>query len=195
MKIALTSTGKELTSDIDPRFGRCAYFIVVDTDSRNVEIFPNENKDLTSGAGIQAATFIASTGVQAVITGNCGPNAIDVLSAAGIDLYTGEGGRTVKASMERFIAGSLPSSKTMGATSGNTPGPNNEAAETARQYMPQDRSGRGMGMGGGRGMDGCGGRGMGGRGRGMGGCGGRGMGGGGGRKIGGGRGMDGGGMR
>jgi predicted Fe-Mo cluster-binding NifX family protein len=188
MNIALTSTGKELTSDIDPRFGRCAYFIVVDTDNMNVEVFQNENKGLSSGAGIQAATFIASKGVQAVITGNCGPNAIDVLSAAGVDLYTGESGRTVKESMERFIAGSLLSSKTMAAASDKIPGLNNAAAGTPRQYTPPDSSGRGMGMGGGRGMGGCGGRGMGGRGRGMGGGRGRGMGGGGGRGMGGGRG-------
>ena len=189
MKIALTSTGKELTSDIDPRFGRCAYFIVVDTDSMNVEVFQNENKELNSGAGIQSATFIASKGIQAVITGNCGPNAIDVLSAADIDLYTGEGGNTVKESMERFTAGRLRSSRTMGAASNPAPGLGNAAAEPPRQYMPQNSGGRGMGMGGGRGMDGCGGRRMGGRGSGMGGCGGRGMGGGGGRVMGGGGGM------
>jgi predicted Fe-Mo cluster-binding NifX family protein len=190
MKIALTSTGKELTSDIDPRFGRCAYFIVVDTDNMNVEEFQNENKELSSGAGIQSATFVASKGVQAVITGNCGPNAIDVLSAAGIDLYTGEAGKTVAESMERFKNGSLLSSKVTEASNQYVKGQDSISRRNPGQFIPSDSSGmgmgggRGMGGGGGRGMGGCGGRGMGGGGgRGMGGCGGRG-----GRGMGGGRG-------
>ena len=59
MKIALTSTGTELTATIDPRFGRCIYFIIMDKNNMHFEVFPNENKDLSTGAGIQSATFIA----------------------------------------------------------------------------------------------------------------------------------------
>ena len=106
MKIALTSTGKTLTSDIDPRFGRCAYFIVVDSDSMLFEALENEYKDLSGGAGIQAATFIASKNIDAIITGSCGPNALQVLSTTGIDLYTGEAGRTVQESIDRIKSGS-----------------------------------------------------------------------------------------
>jgi predicted Fe-Mo cluster-binding NifX family protein len=189
MKIALTSTGRELTSAIDPRFGRCNYFIVVDTDSMDVEVFQNENKELDSGAGIQTATFIASKGVQAVITGNCGPNAIEVLSTAGIDLYTGEGGKTVNESMQRLINGSLLSFKATGSADDDRQ-LNRSTAEKSRQYIPPGGGQRGMGMGSGRGMGGRrrgagmrGGRGMGSCRRGTGMGGGRGMG------MGGGRGM------
>jgi predicted Fe-Mo cluster-binding NifX family protein len=186
MKIALTSTGTELTAAIDSRFGRCDYFIIIDTDSMQFEVLPNEHKDLSSGAGIQAATFMASKGVQAVITGNCGPNAIQVLSTAGIDIYTGEAGKTVKESIEGFKSGQLAPSKETGPSK---PTVKDQGVATGRnpgQFIPQGGrgmggGGRGMGGGGGRGMGGCGGgRGMGGGGRGMGGCGGgRGMGGGG----------------
>jgi predicted Fe-Mo cluster-binding NifX family protein len=162
MKIAITSTGTELTATIDPRFGRCIYFIIMDTNSTHFEVFPNENKDLSTGAGIQSATFIASKGVQAVITGNCGPNAIQVLSTAGVDLYTGEAGKTVTESIERFKNGSLLSSKVTDPSNQNIKGQDSTARRNPGQFIPSDSSGSGMGMGGGRGMGGCGGRGMGG---------------------------------
>ena len=185
MKIALTSTGTELTAAIDPRFGRCDTFILVDTDSMRFEVLPNEHKDLSSGAGIQAATFIASKGVQAVITGNCGPNAIQVLSTAGIDIYTGEAGKTVKDSIEGFKSGQLAPSKETGPSKTTVKGQGSATEKNSGQFVPPAGSGTGRGMGGGgrgmggggRGMGGCG-RGMGGGGRGMGGCG-SGMGGGG----------------
>jgi len=184
MKIAVSSTGKSLTAKIDPRFGRCAYFAVIETDSMNIEVFQNENKDLNSGAGIQAATFVASKGVQAVITGNCGPNAIQVLTTAGIDLYTGENGKTVNEAVERFKNGILsPVREAAAPAAGQQPASNTVPGQPG---MPPG-SGRGMGscgggMGGGRGRGGCrkgsgmgGGRGMGGRGGGMGSGRGRGM--------------------
>ncbi len=78
MKIAVSSTGKDLSSQIDPRFGRCPFFIIVDTKDMSFEVYNNENGTLTSGAGIQAAGFIASKGADAVLTGNCGPNAMSI---------------------------------------------------------------------------------------------------------------------
>lgn len=82
MKIAVSSSGKDLDSQVDPRFGRCAYFVIVETDSMSFESFDNENIALGGGAGIQSAQFVASKGAGAVITGNCGPNAVQTLSAS-----------------------------------------------------------------------------------------------------------------
>ena len=71
MKIAVSSSGKGLDSQIDSRFGRCAYFLIVETDDMSFEVFDNESSALGGGAGIQSAQFVASKGVKAVITGNC----------------------------------------------------------------------------------------------------------------------------
>ncbi len=73
MRIAISSVGKELDSNLDPRFGRCSYFLIIETDDLSFEVFENENAALGGGAGIQSAQFVASKGAQAVITGNCGP--------------------------------------------------------------------------------------------------------------------------
>jgi predicted Fe-Mo cluster-binding NifX family protein len=184
MKVAVSSTGKDLTSQIDPRFGRCAFFMIVDTDDMSFEAFDNENAALGGGAGIQSASFLASKGVAAVLTGSCGPNAMKTLAAAEVPVYTDQAG-TVEEAVERFRQGGLKPA--MNANAAEKAGLNIPGAMD--NYRPRG-SGRGMG-GGGRGMGG-GGRGMGGGGRGMGG-GGRGMGGGGRCMGGGGRGMGGGG--
>ena len=106
MKVAVSSTGKSLDAHLDPRFGRCAYFLVVDPDDMSFEAFNNDSASLGGGAGIQAAQFIASLGVTAVITGNCGPNAVQTLSAAGIELIAGQTG-VVKDVVELFKKGNL----------------------------------------------------------------------------------------
>jgi len=92
MKIAISSMGRDLSEQIDPRFGRCAYFVIVDTDDMSFEAFDNENIALGGGAGIQAAQFVASKGAKVVITGNCGPNAVRTLSAAGVEVIVGQKG-------------------------------------------------------------------------------------------------------
>ena len=106
MKIAVSSSGKNLDSQIDPRFGRCAYFLIVDTDDMNFEAFDNESIALGGGAGIQAAQFVASKGAKAILTGNVGPNAYRALEAAGIQIYLGAGG-TVRGAVEDFKKGDL----------------------------------------------------------------------------------------
>jgi len=68
MKIAVSSTGTDLNSEIDPRFGRCAYFIIVNTDDMSFEAIENESMSLGGGAGIQSGQFIASTGAKVLIT-------------------------------------------------------------------------------------------------------------------------------
>ena len=106
MKICVTSTGDDIGSEVDPRFGRCAYFIVVDTESMEFEAVPNQSAVAAGGAGIQAAQAVADMGVQAVLTGNVGPNAFSTLDAAGVTIYTGFSG-TVKESVERFKSGDV----------------------------------------------------------------------------------------
>ncbi len=147
MKIAVSSNGKDLDSNIDPRFGRCAYFIIVETDDMSFEAFDNESIALGGGAGIQSAQFVASKGAVLVITGNCGPNAVQALSAAGIEIYLGQSG-TVRESIEKYMRGDIKS----------TSKPN-----VADHYGMGGGGGMGRGMGRGMGM----GKGMGG-GRGMG---------------------------
>lgn len=162
MKVAVSSSGKDLDSEIDPRFGRCAYFLIVETDDMSFEAFDNENIAISGGAGIQSAQFVASKGARAVITGNCGPNAVRTLSAAGIELFANNTGR-LRDAIERHKNGELMSTKEASVSDHYGMG------EGGVGETEGDPSGRGMGqvMGGGRG------KGMG-RGRGMG----RGMGGG-----------------
>ncbi len=183
MKLAASATGKELDSQIDPRFGRSAYFIIIETDDMSFEAFENENIGMNTGAGISSANFVVSKEVKALLTGNCGPKAMQVFSAAGIDVFTGQTG-TVKDAVENYKKGLLQSSPE--ATVPEKAGVSGAGASTGGMGTGRGQGmgggGRGMGMsGGGRGMGGGGGMGMGG-GRGMGGCrggGGRGMGGGG----------------
>ncbi|PIE74799.1 MAG: dinitrogenase iron-molybdenum cofactor biosynthesis protein [Deltaproteobacteria bacterium] len=87
MKIAITSKGTDLDSEVDPRFGRASYIIIVDTDSLDFEILDNnENKNAFKGAGIKAASMISEKGVSALLTGYCGPNAFTTLQAAEINV-------------------------------------------------------------------------------------------------------------
>ncbi len=143
MKIAVSSSGNDLDSQVDPRFGRCAYFVIVETDDMGFEAFENGSIAMGGGAGIQAAQFVASKGAKAVITGNVGPNAVQTLSAAGVETFVGQSG-TVREAIERYTKGKINSTST----------PN-----VADHYGMGSGAGmgRGMGMGGGRGM----GRGMG----------------------------------
>ena len=104
-KIAITSTGKESESPMDPRFGRCAYFVIVD-GSGNMNPVSNDAKDLSNGAGIQAAKDVVDLKVEAVITGDVGPNAFRVLSAAGVKVFVGGSG-TIREALEKYKGGSL----------------------------------------------------------------------------------------
>ena len=106
MKIALSSSGSDLKSALDPRFGRCAYFLIVNPEDMSFEVFDNESANQSSGAGIQAARFVADKGAEAVITGRVGPKAAEALSAAGIDVFTQQQG-TIESVLERFKNGNL----------------------------------------------------------------------------------------
>lgn len=107
MKIAITCADNSLDCAIDPRFGRCAGFLVFDTDSGSYEWKSNEqNLELAQGAGIQAGMNVAETGAKAVITGHVGPKAYKTLNAGQIDIYLKEGG-TVAEAIEDFRNGRL----------------------------------------------------------------------------------------
>jgi len=106
MKIGISSTGKDLNAQVDPRFGRCQYFLIVDTDTMNFESISNESAMASGGAGIQAAQTIAKTGVKIMVTGNMGPNAFQTLSAAGIIVFTGANG-PVKEAIDKYKKGEL----------------------------------------------------------------------------------------
>jgi len=106
MKICVSSTADSLDASVDPRFGRCPYFIIVDSDTMQFEVIPNAASGAMGGAGIQAAQIIASKGVKVVITGNVGPNAFQALSAAGIKIVTGAYG-TVREVIEKYKRGDL----------------------------------------------------------------------------------------
>ena len=107
MKLAITSSGKELDSNLDPRFGRTAYFIIVDSETMAFEVVENsQNFNLPQGAGIQAGKTIADHHIDALITGHCGPKAFKVLQNAGIKIMTGARGK-VKDAIEQFNKGEL----------------------------------------------------------------------------------------
>jgi predicted Fe-Mo cluster-binding NifX family protein len=106
MKIVVTSTGNTIDSPIDPRFGRCQFFVFIDPETMELEAAENEAVMAAGGAGPQAAQFVANKGVEAVITGNVGPNAASALKAAGITIYIGAQG-TVKETVSLFKNGQL----------------------------------------------------------------------------------------
>ena len=110
MKIAITSTGKNLSDPMDQRFGRAAYFLMVDPDSMDFEVVENaQNLNRPQGAGIQAGKTIVDNHVDALITGNCGPKAFDVLNQAGVKILTGASG-TISDAINSFRNGELESS-------------------------------------------------------------------------------------
>lgn len=84
MKVCITSLGRDLYSEIDLRFGRCNFFIFVDTDSMQYDAIENPWKEAQQGAGIQAAQMVINKGVKKLITGKVGPSAERVLIKAGI---------------------------------------------------------------------------------------------------------------
>ena len=147
MKVAISSTGPDLEAQVDPRFGRCRYFVIVDSETKEFEVLDNQAAVTRGGAGIQAAQMVANSRVDAVITGHLGPKAADTLVAAALKTYLGASG-TVGEALQQYIDGHLKEAS----------GP------TVESHFGTGGMGRGagagLGMGGGR---------TGGRGRGMGG--------------------------
>ena len=106
MKIAVSADGSDLSSAASPRFGRCAHYILVDTETMAFQALANDASSAAHGAGVGAAQFVMNQGAQAVITGNVGPNAFHVLNTANLPVYLCEGG-TVAEAIAAFKAGTL----------------------------------------------------------------------------------------
>ena len=106
MKICVSATANSLDAQVDPRFGRCPYFVIVDSETLQFEAIPNVASGAMSGAGIQAAQTMASKGVKVLITGNDGPNAFQALAAAGIKVVVGASG-TIRQVIEKYKRGEL----------------------------------------------------------------------------------------
>jgi len=87
MRIVVSTNGKDLDSEASPVFGRCPIYMFVDTETFEFEAVDNPAMSAAGGAGIQAAQFIVSQGAQAVVSGHMGPNAYQVLAAAGVPIY------------------------------------------------------------------------------------------------------------
>ena len=86
MKIAITTNGTDLQSSLDPRFGRCPYFLLVDPETLECRATPNPGASAGGAAGIKAAQALTGLGAKILITGQCGPNAFSILDAAGIKI-------------------------------------------------------------------------------------------------------------
>ena len=106
MKICVSASSNTLDANVDPRFGRCPYFVIVDSETMESEVVSNDSTNAAHGAGIQAAQTVANSGATVVITGNVGPNAFKVLSATGIKVITGVSG-SIKEAVEKYKNGEL----------------------------------------------------------------------------------------
>lgn len=109
MKIAITADGPSKEASVDPRFGRCKYFIFADSETDDFESEENNSMSAGHGAGISTSQAIVAKGVDVVLTGNCGPNAYQVLDAAGIKVITGVSGK-VEDAIKDFKSGKLEAS-------------------------------------------------------------------------------------
>jgi len=108
MKIAISACGDSLTAKAHAQFGRCDYFVIVDTDTDETRAVKNKSADAATGAGTACAQELFSAKVTAVVTGMVGPNAYEVLKAAGVAMYLAPSGLSVLEVLNKFKAGSLP---------------------------------------------------------------------------------------
>jgi predicted Fe-Mo cluster-binding NifX family protein len=106
MKLCISSTENDLDASVDPRFGRCQYFLFVNSETMDFEAVVNPAFSAGGGAGVQAAQLAANKGAKVVITGNIGPNAFQALEAAGLKIITGVKG-TVRSVVDSFKKGAF----------------------------------------------------------------------------------------
>lgn len=146
MKLAVTAAGGDLDSPVDPRFGRCSYFILIDPQTLAFEAFANPFVDRQGGAGIQAGKLMVEKGVSAVLTGRCGPNAQEVLDAAGVRIVPDCAG-TVRSALERFTQAAPAAAQNCAVAPNPAP-----ADESSSEPARGGRGPCGMGLGRGRGQ-------------------------------------------
>jgi len=153
MKICITSTGKNLEAQISPRFGRCPYFLVVDTENKEVKAIKNSSVQASRGAGVAAVQTVADADCKVLITGNVGPNAFYALEASGIEVFTGAFNMTGKEALRAYNDGDLDKADSATSRGGLGRGPAPSGA--GRGSGGADGKGRGQapsraGRGGGR---------------------------------------------
>lgn len=107
MKIALSIASDDITGQVDPRFGRCPYLVVLDRETNSVNIYPNPGINASGGAGIKAAQFLSDLQVEVVVSGEFGPNAYQALNAAGIRLYRYGDCQSIEETLTCLDAGQL----------------------------------------------------------------------------------------
>ena len=111
MIVAVTSQGRDLDGEVDPRFGRTKNFLLVDSETMRFEVVENEqNLSLPQGAGIQAAQKVANHEPEVVLTGNCGPKAFKTLQAAGIKVVVGVSGK-IEDAIQAYLRGEFEHAK------------------------------------------------------------------------------------
>ncbi|WP_321494217.1 NifB/NifX family molybdenum-iron cluster-binding protein [uncultured Desulfobacter sp.] len=156
MKLCITSTGKEINANVDPRFGRAPWFLIIDTDTGNIiEAVENHAATQGQGAGISATNLLSDKNIDAILTGAVGPNAAQVFQTTGISLVEGLSPQdTVQEALAKFKQGSYAQAK----TSQSTDAPQGQGGMKGRGIAG---GGRGMGGGGGMGMGGGSGQGRG----------------------------------
>jgi predicted Fe-Mo cluster-binding NifX family protein len=104
VKIAVSASSPGLESEVDPRFGRCPYYLIIDPKTMEFEVVENPYAGASSGAGIQAAQLVAQKNAEAVLTGSCGPNAFETLKAAGLKVIVGVTG-AVSEAVRKYASG------------------------------------------------------------------------------------------
>ncbi len=107
MKVCICATGPNLDSQVSPVFGRCPYFLIVDSKTEEFKAIPNLAGQVGRGAGVGAAQIAASEGAKAVICGNFGPNAFSVLQMSGIKIYPGVFNLSCKQALDKYNQGEL----------------------------------------------------------------------------------------
>ena len=104
MKIAISAQSADFDALVEPRFGRCRDFIVVEPETLAFQALAYTELEARGGAGIQTAQWLAAQGVDVLLTGNCGPNAFTTLEAAGVQVCTGVNG-TVREAVTQYQHG------------------------------------------------------------------------------------------
>ncbi len=106
MKVIVSSSEKSMDAQVDPRFGRCPFFVLVDSETMEHQFHDNLGLQATGGAGIQAAQQVVTLGAQVIISGNMGPNAFSVLRAGDLKIFTAVGG-SIREVVEQLKQGKL----------------------------------------------------------------------------------------
>lgn len=141
MRVAVSANGANLEAPASPVFGRCPVYVFVDTETMASEAVENPAQSAGGGAGIQAAQLVVERGAQAVLTGNVGPNAFQVLQAAQVQVYPFEGG-TVRQAVEAFREGRLVAAHSATGAQHAGMGQGQAPAASDRRNTPPDRGAR-----------------------------------------------------